>query len=113
MWERQDVLQRRENRLLQRRVAERAQVADVRSTYCSLRGFIDLPVACRHGYGTMRYPSGSSYEGEWKEDKKSGKGAMIWKDVDEVYTGQPQFLRLLSSSSKLLFCIRSFRRMGK
>jgi MORN repeat len=41
----------------------------------------------RDGYGTMRYASGSSYEGFWKEDRKCGQGVMIWKDVDEVYTG--------------------------
>jgi hypothetical protein len=35
----------------------------------------------------MKYPSGNSYEGEWKDDKKSGYGIMIWRDMDEVYTG--------------------------
>lgn len=41
----------------------------------------------RDGYGTMRYPSGNTYEGEWSLDKKCGNGVMIWKDVDEIYLG--------------------------
>jgi hypothetical protein len=36
----------------------------------------------------MKYASGNSYEGEWRDDKKSGAGLMVWRDVDEVYTGQ-------------------------
>jgi hypothetical protein len=36
----------------------------------------------------MKYPSGSSYEGEWENDKKCGRGTMIWKDVDEIYVGE-------------------------
>jgi hypothetical protein len=36
----------------------------------------------------MRYASGNSYEGEWEFDQKCGFGAMIWKDVDEVYMGR-------------------------
>ena len=41
----------------------------------------------REGFGVMIYPSGNSYEGMWLEDKKCGLGAMIWKSIDEVYTG--------------------------
>ncbi len=33
----------------------------------------------KHGLGTMAYVSGNVYEGGWKEDKKSGKGVMVWK----------------------------------
>ncbi len=44
----------------------------------------------RHGYGTMSYPSGNNYEGQWQDDQKSGFGIMIWKDLDEVYTGHWQ-----------------------
>jgi hypothetical protein len=42
----------------------------------------------RHGYGTMKYPTGNSYEGEWRDNKKCGCGLMVWRDVDEIYTGQ-------------------------
>lgn len=35
----------------------------------------------------MKYASGNTYEGEWKEDKKCGKGVMIWKTVGETYVG--------------------------
>jgi hypothetical protein len=42
----------------------------------------------RDGYGSMKYTSGNSYEGEWKLDRKCGQGVMVWRDVDEVYTGQ-------------------------
>ena len=42
----------------------------------------------RHGYGSMKYASGNSYEGEWRDDKKSGTGLMVWRDVDEVYSGE-------------------------
>lgn len=38
----------------------------------------------------MKYASGNSYEGEWKDDKKSGTGLMVWRDVDEVYSGRWQ-----------------------
>ena len=36
----------------------------------------------------MKYTSGNSYEGEWRDDKKCGSGLMVWRDVDEVYTGE-------------------------
>ena len=35
----------------------------------------------------MRYINGSTYEGFWKKDKKCGRGVMLWRDVDEIYTG--------------------------
>lgn len=36
----------------------------------------------------MYYPSGNFYEGEWKEDKKSGQGVMHWIDSREKYSGE-------------------------
>ena len=35
----------------------------------------------------MKYLSGGSYEGEWRGDKKSGLGVMVWKATDEIYSG--------------------------
>ncbi|KAJ1428260.1 hypothetical protein B484DRAFT_318901, partial [Ochromonadaceae sp. CCMP2298] len=42
----------------------------------------------RHGYGSMKYRSGNSFEGFWESDQKSGSGVMVWRDKDELYTGQ-------------------------
>lgn len=34
------------------------------------------------------YPSGNYFEGEWKNDKKEGRGTMNWTDIREKYVGQ-------------------------
>jgi hypothetical protein len=44
-----------------------------------------------HGHGVLTYPEDdkferASYDGEWKEDKKSGNGTMIWKS-GQKYVG--------------------------
>ncbi len=36
----------------------------------------------------MRFASGNCYEGMWAADSKCGLGAMQWRDLDEVYTGE-------------------------
>lgn len=42
----------------------------------------------KEGYGKMYYyPSGNFFEGEWKEDVKSGMGTMNWSDIREKYVG--------------------------
>jgi hypothetical protein len=33
-----------------------------------------------HGQGIYIHANGEKYEGEWKENKKSGKGLVIYKD---------------------------------
>ena len=38
----------------------------------------------RHGFGTMKYESGDTYEGDWVNDRKCGRGIMLWKANDEV-----------------------------
>ncbi len=48
----------------------------------------------KHGHGIETYPendpSGTvSYDGEWKEDERSGTGTMIWKDGNK-YVGEWQ-----------------------
>ena len=34
----------------------------------------------REGTGIMTYPNGIKYEGTWKNDKKDGRGTMIYTD---------------------------------
>ena len=40
-----------------------------------------------YGQGTMTWANGDVYEGEWKDDIMNGQGAYIWANGDE-YTGQ-------------------------
>jgi len=43
----------------------------------------------RHGHGVTTYAANSkkqSYDGEWKQDKKSGNGTLIWKN-GKKFTG--------------------------
>ena len=35
---------------------------------------------CANGQGTMTYPDGSKYEGQWKDDKRNGQGTMSFPD---------------------------------
>jgi len=36
---------------------------------------------------SLTHSSGNNYEGYWHNDKKSGRGYMIWRDLDELYCG--------------------------
>lgn len=40
----------------------------------------------KHGQGTFQYPSGSSYEGAWLNDKKHGQGKFV-SASGNVYEG--------------------------
>jgi hypothetical protein len=40
-----------------------------------------------HGYGRLVWPNGRSYEGEFENDVKNGKGTYQWAD-GQVYTGE-------------------------
>ncbi len=42
----------------------------------------------KQGAGTMRYPSGNTYTGQWHDDQKEGYGVMEWADRQQVYRGQ-------------------------
>ena len=42
----------------------------------NVRALVDLRV-CAAGKGTLAVP-GSKYEGEWKDDKRAGRGTKIW-----------------------------------
>ncbi|MBI5664766.1 MAG: hypothetical protein HZC49_06735 [Nitrospirae bacterium] len=41
----------------------------------------------KHGQGTMKWPNGDEYVGEWKNDKMDGQGTMTWANGD-VYEGE-------------------------
>jgi len=41
----------------------------------------------RHGQGTMIWPNGDEYVGEWKDDRMDGQGTMTWANGD-VYEGE-------------------------
>ncbi len=44
----------------------------------------------KHGHGILTYAedsTGLSYDGEWKEDKLSGNGTLIWKN-GQKYVGE-------------------------
>jgi len=41
----------------------------------------------RHGKGTSTYPNGDKYEGEHKDDKRHGKGTSTWANGDR-YVGE-------------------------
>jgi len=40
----------------------------------------------RHGQGTMKWPNGDEYVGDWKNDKMDGQGIMTWSNGD-LYEG--------------------------
>lgn len=42
----------------------------------------------RHGFGTKVNPDGSRYQGEWRFDKKNGKGLYIYGNNDGTYEGE-------------------------
>ena len=35
---------------------------------------------CVNGSGTMKWPNGDEYVGEWKDSKVHGVGTLIWSD---------------------------------
>ena len=37
----------------------------------------------RHGKGVMKWADGSSYDGEWNQDKMTGQGKFNWPNGDE------------------------------
>ena len=37
-----------------------------------------------HGNGTLKFPDGSSYSGEWKNNKMHGKGVFLFLDSTSV-----------------------------
>jgi len=41
----------------------------------------------KHGQGTMEWPNGDKYEGEWISDKLSGQGCLTYHD-GSVYRGR-------------------------
>jgi hypothetical protein len=41
----------------------------------------------RHGYGTLQYPDGGKYEGNWFNGKQHGKGSLQFADKKE-FSGQ-------------------------
>ena len=47
---------------------------------------MNLPGKIRHGYGKIRYESGSTYIGQWEGDKRSGVGT-YWFACGDVYDG--------------------------
>jgi len=59
----------------------------------------------RHGKGVQVWPSGSSYEGEWRHDLMHGKGKFSSQDgayegswVDDKRSGQGKFVRRVDGS---------------
>ena len=45
----------------------------------------------RHGFGANTYANGKTYVGEWKDDKKDGKGTFTWNSGShkgDVYVGE-------------------------
>ena len=49
---------------------------------------LNVHVGKRTGQGEIIYPSGNYYIGNWKDDVKSGKGKMVWKDAGQIYEGE-------------------------
>jgi hypothetical protein len=49
----------------------------------------------KHGNGIMIYKSGDSYDGQWADNKRNGKGRMIWKNRDEEYSGEWKVILLI------------------
>ena len=41
----------------------------------------------KEGYGVYYYENGDKYDGNWKNDKKEGKGYYFYNQTGEVYKG--------------------------
>ena len=41
----------------------------------------------KQGFGTMTFPNGDVYSGEWFENKIQGEGSYTYKKTDDVYSG--------------------------
>lgn len=41
----------------------------------------------KHGFGTMKFPTGDLYEGEWFENKMHGEGTYTYKKSGDIYSG--------------------------
>ena len=42
---------------------------------------------CTNGYGKCKWEDGETYEGEWKDDKRHGKGHNVYPD-GKIKTGK-------------------------
>ena len=49
----------------------------------------------KHGKGIMKYASGNYYDGEWAADKKSGQGTMFWLTSNEKVRGKHLNLKMI------------------
>jgi hypothetical protein len=38
----------------------------------------------KHGHGTLTFPDGAQFIGEWKDDKASGDGLLILPDGQKI-----------------------------
>ena len=46
-----------------------------------------LSEGLKHGHGKYYYLNGNTYEGDWQNDKKHGKGRYVYYSTDEYYDG--------------------------
>lgn len=51
----------------------------------------------KEGHGSHEYSTGDVYEGEWKADKKHGKGVFKTKEGNEKYLETWDMNKVLSS----------------
>ena len=41
----------------------------------------------KNGFGTLYYPDGGQYKGQWKDDQIHGKGTLYYSDGKPAYEG--------------------------
>jgi hypothetical protein len=51
-------------------------------------GVVDPSTKKRHGKGTLKWPNGNVYFGDWKDSSMSGKGTFFYAVENDVYRGE-------------------------
>ncbi|CAF4578953.1 unnamed protein product [Rotaria socialis] len=69
----------------------------------------------KHGKGTNYYPNGNKYEGDWIDDKRTGQGILTWPNGNRYEQGYSQMSspHLISKMERLMEKVHITIALGK